>query len=222
MERCIRCVKIDSTASREPAVVCFVRRQRRVRLNPKLVVLAAVYALLAGCRAPRAGAEPTIEFSRLPKADEGGSESRAIIEGRVTDARPGQQIILFARSGTGVWWVQPFANQPFTVIGPESKWENSTHLGTEYAALLSSRVPKSKVPLPLKLKESPPLSSSTKPDPFNPVTVPPTVYFAPPVIGQPDNASAAAIDAALRNIFTLLSGKSYNSYCDNRSVKSCP
>jgi hypothetical protein len=136
MERCIRCVKIDSTASREPAVVCFVRRQRRVRLNPKLVVLAAVYALLAGCRAPRAGAEPTIEFSRLPKADEGGSESRAIIEGRVTDARPGQQIVLFARSGTGVWWVQPFANQPFTVIGPESKWENSTHLGTEYAALL--------------------------------------------------------------------------------------
>jgi hypothetical protein len=87
---------------------------------------------------------------------------------------------------------------------------------------LSSRVPKAKVALALKLKESPPLSSSTKPDPIKPVTVPPTVYLAPPPMGQPASARAAAIHAALRNLFTLLSGKFYNSYWDNRSVKSCP
>ncbi len=49
-------------------------------------------------------------------------------------ARPGQQIVLYARSGT--WWVQPLIEQPFTKIQENSKWTNATHLGTEYAALL--------------------------------------------------------------------------------------
>jgi len=56
------------------------------------------------------------------------------IQGRASGAQPGQQIVLYAHSGT--WWVQPFANQPFSKIQPDSTWKNSTHLGTEYAALL--------------------------------------------------------------------------------------
>jgi signal transduction histidine kinase len=32
--------------------------------------------------------------------------------------------------------VQPFVDQPFTSIGQDSTWKNSTHAGTEYAALL--------------------------------------------------------------------------------------
>jgi signal transduction histidine kinase len=32
--------------------------------------------------------------------------------------------------------VQPLADQPFTRIQPDSTWRNSTHFGTEYAALL--------------------------------------------------------------------------------------
>jgi hypothetical protein len=32
--------------------------------------------------------------------------------------------------------VQPFADQPFTTIQPDSTWKSATHLGTEYAALL--------------------------------------------------------------------------------------
>jgi signal transduction histidine kinase len=32
--------------------------------------------------------------------------------------------------------VQPFADQPFTAIRPDSTWTNSTHAGTDYAALL--------------------------------------------------------------------------------------
>ena len=31
------------------------------------------------------------------------------IEGRASGAKPGQQIVLYARSG--IWWIQPFANQ---------------------------------------------------------------------------------------------------------------
>lgn len=56
------------------------------------------------------------------------------VEGRVSDARPGQRIVLYARSGA--WYVQPRYEQPFTEIQPDSTWRNTTHLGTEYAALL--------------------------------------------------------------------------------------
>jgi hypothetical protein len=52
----------------------------------------------------------------------------------VAGAHSGQQIVLYARSGP--WWVQPLTNQPFTKIQPDSRWSSSTHLGTEYAALL--------------------------------------------------------------------------------------
>jgi PAS domain S-box-containing protein len=56
------------------------------------------------------------------------------IEGRVIRARPGERIVLFAHWGP--WWVQPMVDQPFTTIEPDSKWRNSTHFGTQYAALL--------------------------------------------------------------------------------------
>jgi hypothetical protein len=35
-----------------------------------------------------------------------------------------------------MWWVQPLAAKPFTDIAPDSTWKSTTHLGTEYAALL--------------------------------------------------------------------------------------
>jgi hypothetical protein len=90
--------------------------------------------LLCGCRSSGASVGPSIEFSRVPQADEGGRDKHDIIEGRVTGARTGQQIVLYARSGK--WWLQPLVNQPFTKIQPNAKWINATHLGTEYAALL--------------------------------------------------------------------------------------
>ena len=90
--------------------------------------------LLSGCRSGKSSTAASVEFSRVPMVDEGGTGKMVAIEGRVTGARPGQQIVLFARSGA--WYVQPFTDQPFTKIQPDSTWRNSTHLGTEYAALL--------------------------------------------------------------------------------------
>jgi len=90
--------------------------------------------LLSGCRSWPTDTTPTIEFSKVPLVDEGGTGKITAIEGRVTGARPGQQIVLFARSEA--WYVQPFTDQPFTKIQPDATWKNSTHLGTEYAALL--------------------------------------------------------------------------------------
>ena len=65
----------------------------------------------------------------------GDSEKLSTIKGRVIGARPGQQIVLYAKGETA-WWVQPFVDQPFTTIHPNAKWRNVTHPGTEYAALL--------------------------------------------------------------------------------------
>ena len=88
----------------------------------------------AGCRSAQPRTPPSIEFTRLPPAGEGSPDILNAIEGRVTGARPGQRIVLFARSG--VWWVQPVADRPFTTIGADSRWKSSTHPGNAYAALL--------------------------------------------------------------------------------------
>lgn len=53
---------------------------------------------------------------------------------RVIGARPGQQIVIYARSGP--WWVQPWPDRPFIPIRSDSTWNTDTHLGFEYAALL--------------------------------------------------------------------------------------
>ena len=96
-------------------------------------LLGVAGAVLAGCRSPHVGTQPSIEFTRIPQADEGGREKHDIILGRVKGARPGQQIVLYSRSGA--WWVQPLVDHPFTKI-QASQFSNATHLGTEYAALL--------------------------------------------------------------------------------------
>lgn len=93
-------------------------------------------AFLSGCGSARPSPAPSIKFSRVPRADDGGTDSSAIIEGHVDGAHSGQQIVLFAKSGAGVWWVQPFADHPYTAIQSDQKWQSSTHLGIEYAALL--------------------------------------------------------------------------------------
>jgi len=94
---------------------------------------AAVLLPMDGCRS-KGSSVPAIEFTHVPEANAGGPERLDFIEGRVHGAAPGQQVVLYAHSG--IWWVQPFANGPITKILPDETWKNSTHLGTEYAALL--------------------------------------------------------------------------------------
>ncbi|MEN3333755.1 MAG: hypothetical protein V7641_3120 [Blastocatellia bacterium] len=99
-----------------------------------ILLMAGCSMLLGGCRSRPEAAAPVIEFTRIPPAETGRADKLDIIQGRVTGARPGQQIVLYARTGT--WWIQPLSNAPFTKIQPNSNWINSTHLGAEYAALL--------------------------------------------------------------------------------------
>jgi len=86
--------------------------------------------LLSAC----SSSHPTIEFTRVPPRDKGGPDVVDVIEGRVKGAKPGQQLVVFARGE--VWWAEPRLDRLFTAIQPDSKWTATTHLGTEYAAVL--------------------------------------------------------------------------------------
>jgi hypothetical protein len=113
----------------------FIAESPCIRQRPPAIFLVFFSVLLFGCHSKNLSLrKPSIELTRIPLANPGGPEQLDYIEGRVTDAGPDQQIVLYAHSG--VWWVQPFANRPFTKIQADSTWKNSTHLGTEYAALL--------------------------------------------------------------------------------------
>ncbi len=104
----------------------------RTRLLSRLLLVLPL--LFAGCKSPHVPGKPAIEITQVPIASLGGPNQMDAIEGRVRNAQPGEQIVLYARSG--VWWIQPLANQPYTKIQSDSTWRNLTHLGTEYAAVL--------------------------------------------------------------------------------------
>jgi hypothetical protein len=109
-------------------------RGRLSGLGRERALLLFFCFVLGGCRSRQSDPNASIEFTQLPPAGLGNPDQLDTIEGRVTGAKPGQRIVLFARSG--VWWVQPLADQPFTAIQPDSTWKNSTHPGSAYAALL--------------------------------------------------------------------------------------
>ena len=99
--------------------------------------------VLSGCAT---SSQPSIKITTIPPEDKGGGQELETISGRVTGASSGQQVVLYARSGA--WYVQPWVETPFTPVNSDGTWSSSTHLGTEYAALL---VQPNYVPPPLTL-----------------------------------------------------------------------
>jgi hypothetical protein len=112
------------------------QQSRLVRSAPFFLVAVTVIAgaLPSGCHSRSSAQRPSIEFTKIPPAAQGGRERVDTISGRVTGARPGQQLVVYARSGP--WWVQPWPDQALLPIHPDGTWSTTTHLGFEYAALL--------------------------------------------------------------------------------------
>src|SRR5215831_11216676 len=100
-----------------------------------LLIATVIVASCGSTRSNTASGAPVVTFTSVPLAGADNPEKLSVIKGRVTGAKPGQRIVLYAKGQTA-WWVQPFANQPFTNIQADSKWGNLTHPGNEYAALL--------------------------------------------------------------------------------------
>lgn len=78
----------------------------------------------------------TIAITNVPPSGDGRDPMETIggiVKGM---ARPQQYRIVVYALSEGVWYVQPQADQPFTVIQPDGSWSTDTHLGSEYASLV--------------------------------------------------------------------------------------
>jgi hypothetical protein len=109
----------------------------QLRVVPVLLqrtLLLVLCIVLSSCQSRHTDTGPSIEFSKIPPAAQGGRERVDTIAGRVKNARPGQQIVIYARSGP--WWVQPWPDRALIPIRADSTWSTESHLGWEYAALL--------------------------------------------------------------------------------------
>jgi hypothetical protein len=109
-----------------------LRFETRVLLHSSLLMFLCI--ALNGCHSYETNSGPSIEFTHIPPAAQGGRERVDTISGRVRNARRNQQIVIYAHSGQ--WWVQPWPDHPFIPIKADSTWSTETHLGFEYAALL--------------------------------------------------------------------------------------
>jgi len=71
-----------------------------------LILIRGLGFAAQGCHSQKSSARPSIEFTKIPPAAQGGRERVDTISGRVRNARPKQQIVVYAHSGP--WWVQPW------------------------------------------------------------------------------------------------------------------
>jgi hypothetical protein len=103
-----------------------------------------VYFLLTGCHSSSRNSAPKVVFSNVApaylerpyKTDITERDYKTgIVDGRVTGARPGQRIVVYAKTD-GRWGLCQQSGQPFTKIESDGRWKASVHLGLEYAALL--------------------------------------------------------------------------------------
>ena len=103
-----------------------------------------VYFVLIGCHSSSKNSSPTVAFSKIAAAYQESPYKTGITErdyktdminGRVTGARPGQRIVLYAKTD-GRWGVCRQSGQPFTNIESDGRWKALVHLGLQYAALL--------------------------------------------------------------------------------------
>ena len=62
------------------------------------IVFLSVVALVA-CRSEKLQETPSITLTKIPPAAQGGRERVDTISGRVRNARPKQQIVIYAHSG---------------------------------------------------------------------------------------------------------------------------
>jgi hypothetical protein len=118
----------------------------RLHILARTAILSVlpVHFVLTGCHSSSKISAPTLAFSKVAAAYQESpyktdiferDYERDIVDGRVTGARAGQRIVLYAKTD-GRWGVCRQSDQPFTNIKSDGRWKASVHLGLKYAALL--------------------------------------------------------------------------------------
>ena len=118
------------------------RLHKLARTAELSVLLASL--VLTGCHSSSETSAPKLSFSKVAAAYQESpyktdmferDYKTGMVEGRVTGARPGQRIVLYAMTD-GRWGVCRQAGQVFTNIETDGRWKATVHLGLQYAALL--------------------------------------------------------------------------------------
>ena len=101
-----------------------------------LALTTVLLVVLTGChKLAKSSSDARISFTQVPQWSLGDLNQTDVIEGKVNGSQPGQQIVLYSKTGDR-WWLQPRLNSPTTPILPDGVWRNEVQLGTDYAALL--------------------------------------------------------------------------------------
>jgi len=90
----------------DPILALFAHMQ--LRLTPGFLQRSVLVLCIAlnSCQSHKANSGPSIEFTHIPPAAQGGRERVGTISGRVRNTRLNRQIVIYAHSGQ--WWVQPW------------------------------------------------------------------------------------------------------------------
>lgn len=119
-----------------------LRPYKVVYTAPLSMLLAC--CVLTGCHSSSRNVAPSVVFNKIAaayrespyKTDMTERDYKTdTIDRRVTGLRPGQRIVLYAKTD-GRWGKCQQSGQPFTNIQSDGRWKASVHLGLQYAALL--------------------------------------------------------------------------------------
>jgi hypothetical protein len=99
-----------------------------------LILIGGLGFAAQGCHSQKSNAGPTSEFIKVPSGRTGRPREDRHDRRARQNAHPGQQIVIYAHSGTR--WVQPWPDRALTSIRADSTWSTETHWGFEYAVLL--------------------------------------------------------------------------------------
>jgi hypothetical protein len=118
----------------------------RLHIVARIGTLSALLSsfVTIGCHSSPKVLVPSLVFDKVPTAEQESpfrteiferDYKTGVAEGQVSGARPGQRIVLYAKTD-GRWGVCRQSGQVFTDIETNGRWKAAVHVGLQYAALL--------------------------------------------------------------------------------------